>query len=30
MAEKCVGSGTIGGLKKLDKNDIVNIYRLAR
>ena len=30
MAEKCVGSGTIGGFKKLSKDDIVNIYRLAR
>jgi hypothetical protein len=30
MAEKCVGSGTVGGLKKLDRNDVVNIYRLAR
>jgi hypothetical protein len=30
MAEKCAGSGTIGGFMKLRKDDIVNIYRLAR
>jgi alcohol dehydrogenase YqhD (iron-dependent ADH family) len=31
MAEKCAASfGVIGGLKKLSKDDIVNIYRLAR
>ncbi len=29
MAAKCAGSGTIGGFKKLNKDDIVNIYRLA-
>ncbi len=30
MAEKCAESGKIGGFKKLDKNDIINIYKLAR
>ncbi len=30
MAEKCAGSGTVGGFKKLSKSDIVNIYKLAR
>ena len=30
MAEKATGGGTIGGLKKLDKDDVVNIYNLAK
>ncbi len=30
MAEKCVGSGTVGNFKKLSKGDIVNIYNLAK
>lgn len=29
MAEKCAGDGTIGNFKKLDKDDILNIYKLA-
>lgn len=29
MAEKAVGDGTIGGFKKLNKDDVVNIYKLA-
>lgn len=30
MAEKAVNGGTIGALKKLDKEDVVNIYNLAK
>jgi alcohol dehydrogenase YqhD (iron-dependent ADH family) len=29
MAEKCAGSGTVGKFKKLNKDDIVNIYKIA-
>ena len=30
MAVKCAGTGTVGGLRRLDKNDVLNIYRLAK
>lgn len=30
MAEKCAGEGTIGGFVKLNKDDVVNIYKLAK
>ncbi|MBQ2676474.1 MAG: iron-containing alcohol dehydrogenase [Clostridia bacterium] len=30
MAEKCVGDGCCGGLKKLYKQDVVEIYKLAK
>ena len=30
MAEKAVGNGVLGGFVKLNKNDIINIYKLAR
>ena len=30
MAEKCAGNGTIGNFKELDKNDVLNIYKLAK
>jgi len=30
MADKCAGNGTVGGLMKLRREDIVNIYKLAR
>ena len=30
MAEKATAAGTIGGLKKLDKDDVINIYNLAK
>ncbi|MFW6036108.1 MAG: iron-containing alcohol dehydrogenase [Halothermotrichaceae bacterium] len=29
MAEKCAGDGTIGGFTQLDKNDVLNIYKIA-
>lgn len=30
MAEKATNGGTLGSLKKLDKNDVINIYNLAK
>lgn len=30
MAEKAAGTGTLGGFMKLNKDDIVNIYKLAK
>lgn len=30
MAEKATGGGIIGGLKKLNKEDVINIYNLAK
>lgn len=30
MAEKCVQSGPVGNFKKLDKEDVLKIYQLAR
>ena len=29
MAEKCTGRGPVGGIKKLDKGDVLNILKLA-
>jgi alcohol dehydrogenase len=29
MAEKCTAGGPVGNLKKLYKNDVLNIYKLA-
>lgn len=30
MAEKATNGGTLGSLKKIDKNDVINIYNLAK